>query len=56
MPGTIVASLFKRFQHDYKGIPTLTLTFDGTRHTGMQTRLEAFVYQAQQYALEATGV
>jgi predicted CoA-substrate-specific enzyme activase len=51
MPGTIVAALSKKVREDYNNIPWLNLDYDGVEESGSQTRLEAFMYQAEQYRL-----
>ena len=48
MPGTIVTAVSKRIREDYK-IPWLNLSFDGLEQRTTDTRLEAFMYQANQY-------
>lgn len=49
LPGTISTAVFKRFRDDYNGIPCLTIAYDGLEQTNAATRLEAFIYQANQY-------
>jgi predicted nucleotide-binding protein (sugar kinase/HSP70/actin superfamily) len=49
MPGTIVTALLKKIREDYENIPAISLAYDGTQHAGTDTRLEAFMHQAQQY-------
>ena len=49
LPSTIVASLTRKFRQNHRGIPWLDMYFDGTRQTGTQTRLEAFMAQAADY-------
>ncbi len=49
MPGTVVNSLFKRFQEEHANIPFLNLAYDGQEQTHTRTRLEAFMYQVRQY-------
>jgi predicted nucleotide-binding protein (sugar kinase/HSP70/actin superfamily) len=49
MPGTIVNAILKRFREEHDQLPVLNLFFDGQGETGTQTRLEAFMYQVQQY-------
>jgi len=49
LPGTIASAVLKRFQEDHLNIPTVTISFDGLGQTNLDTRLEAFVYQAQQF-------
>jgi len=53
MPGTIVAALSKKVREDYNNIPWLNLDFDSNEETNTQTRLEAFMYQAEQYRQQA---
>ncbi|MBI5814941.1 MAG: CoA activase [Nitrospinae bacterium] len=55
MPGTIVAAISKKMREDHNNIPWLNLDFDGTEETGTQTRLEAFMYQAEQYRQQTSG-
>ncbi len=49
MPGTIVAAISKKLREDHDNIPWLNLDYDGVEETNSQTRLEAFMYQAEQY-------
>jgi len=49
MPGTIVSALSKKVREDYGGIPWLNLDYDGVEETNSQTRLEAFMYQAEKH-------
>ena len=49
LPGTITTAVLKRFREDYNGIPCLTIAYDGLEQTNAATRLEAFIYQANQY-------
>jgi predicted nucleotide-binding protein (sugar kinase/HSP70/actin superfamily) len=46
MPGTITAGLAPRIRRDLGGIPWLDLSYDMQQSTNIQTRLEAFMYQA----------
>jgi predicted CoA-substrate-specific enzyme activase len=48
MPGTAVSAVLEKFQRDHDGIPCLKLTFDGQEETNEETRIEAFMHQAQQ--------
>lgn len=54
MPGTIVNALLWRFTRNYPHIPVLKMVYDGTRQSGDQTRIEAFMYQARE-SIDATG-
>jgi predicted CoA-substrate-specific enzyme activase len=49
MPGTVVNSLFRRFQEEHDHIPFLNLAYDGQEQTHTRTRLEAFMYQVRQF-------
>ncbi|MEW6659347.1 MAG: acyl-CoA dehydratase activase [Thermodesulfobacteriota bacterium] len=49
MPGTVVNSLFRRFQEEHNHIPFLNLAYDGQEQTHTRTRLEAFMYQVRQF-------
>ena len=48
MPGTIVNAVMEKFQKDHEGIPCMKMAFDGQEETNEETRLEAFMHQAQQ--------
>jgi len=50
LPGTIVASLSTAFRKDHDGIPWVDIAFDGQEDTGIETRLQAFIHQAKEYA------
>ena len=50
MPGTVAATLYKRLKDDYPDAAFLTFKFDGTGSVNIKTRLEAFMYQANQYS------
>ena len=52
LPGTIVASLSAAFRKDHDGMPWVDIAFDGQEDTGIETRLQAFVHQAREYARE----
>jgi predicted nucleotide-binding protein (sugar kinase/HSP70/actin superfamily) len=47
MAGIIVSGLAVRLRRDYDNIPWLDLSFDQQRTTNLQTRLEAFMHQAE---------
>ncbi|MBD3305472.1 CoA activase [candidate division KSB3 bacterium] len=49
MPGTIVTAILKKIREEYDNIPVLSIAYDGTQHSGTDTRLEAFMHQAKQY-------
>ena len=50
LPGTIVASLSTAFRKDHEDMPWVDIAFDGQEDTGIETRLQAFVHQAKEYA------
>lgn len=55
MPGTIVAGLADNIRADHNHIPWLDIMYDDQESTNINTRLEAFVYQARQYQLRMRG-
>ncbi|MCK4546740.1 MAG: hypothetical protein KAW17_04775 [Candidatus Eisenbacteria sp.] len=54
LPGMVVTAISKKFREDFGGIPWLNMTYDGQEESGAQTRLEAFVYQVNQYRLQTS--
>jgi predicted nucleotide-binding protein (sugar kinase/HSP70/actin superfamily) len=55
LPGTIVASLSMAFRKDHGDMPWVDIAFDGQEDTGIETRLQAFMYQAKEFA-ESRGL
>lgn len=53
MPGTMVSAVSSLVRKDHENIPWLNLTFDGQKQTNLKTRLEAFIFQARQFAASA---
>jgi predicted CoA-substrate-specific enzyme activase len=49
MPGTLITSLSQSFRMDHDNIPWVNIVYDGQEDTGMDTRLQAFMYQAKEY-------
>ncbi len=49
MPSTIVAGLMKMLTKDHHGIPAISIAYDGQADPSLDTRLEAFVLQADAY-------
>ncbi len=49
MPSTIVGGLMKKLTSALGQMPTLSISYDGQQDPMLQTRLEAFVYQARAY-------
>jgi predicted nucleotide-binding protein (sugar kinase/HSP70/actin superfamily) len=56
MPGTIAGAMLKQVREEFHNIPFLSLSFDGLEDTQLQTRLEAFMYQAHQYQKRVRGL
>jgi predicted CoA-substrate-specific enzyme activase len=50
MPGTVAQALMKRVREDEDSIPFLNMVYDGLEQSTARTRLEAFMYQAREYA------
>jgi predicted nucleotide-binding protein (sugar kinase/HSP70/actin superfamily) len=55
MPGTIVEALLERYRRFHPDMPILKMTYDGLTHIGEDTRIEAFMYQAQQHNERSAG-
>jgi len=55
MPGTIVQAILKRVKEEHRPFPCLNLIFDGQGKTNIQTRLEAFMHQVQQFYETKSG-
>ncbi len=49
MPGTITTALLKKVREDNNNFPCISLVFDGTEDTNINTRLEAFMHQVKEY-------
>ena len=49
MPGLITAGMSPRFRPDLQEIPWLDISYQAQRGTNLNTRLEAFMYQASQF-------
>jgi predicted nucleotide-binding protein (sugar kinase/HSP70/actin superfamily) len=52
MPGTLVASVSDQLRKDKKGIPYVSIAYDGQEDASIELRLQAFMHQAYQYAEE----
>jgi len=50
MPGTLITSISQSFRLDHGNIPWVNVVYDGQEDTGMDTRLQAFMYQAKEYS------
>lgn len=53
MPGIITAGIAPRLRADLGGIPWLDVIYDAQGGTNLNTRLEAFMYQARQFHEQA---
>jgi len=49
-PGTIINSVSPSFRKDNNNLPWINIDYDGQDDTGIETRLEAFMYQASEYS------
>lgn len=49
MPGTIVTAVMNRVRETHQAVPFITMSYTGQQNLNTQIRLEAFLYQAQQY-------
>ena len=56
LPGNIVNALLKKFSDVHPEIPVLKMSYDGLQQASEETRLEAFMYQARQFAESEAGV
>lgn len=52
MPGTIVASVSGDFRKDHNNIPWLNFAYDGQEDASIETQLQAFIHQADEYNRE----
>lgn len=50
MPGIVVAAMAPTLRARHANVPWLDLSFDGQEQTNVDTRLEAFMHQATQFA------
>ncbi len=50
MPGTLISAIAPAFRKDHGNIPWLNVDYDGQDQGSLDTRLQAFVYQAREYA------
>ncbi|MFW6138394.1 MAG: acyl-CoA dehydratase activase [Spirochaetota bacterium] len=49
MPGTLLSSISGPFRKDHQNIPWVDVVYDGQEDTSIDTRLQAFMYQAREY-------
>ena len=50
MPGTLICSQSNKFREDHDNIPWVDIAYDGQDDIGIDTRLQAFMHQAQEFA------
>jgi predicted nucleotide-binding protein (sugar kinase/HSP70/actin superfamily) len=50
LPGTLVSAVSPKFSQDHDGIPWINIAYDGQEEASVDTRLQAFVYRAEEYA------
>jgi len=50
MPGTVVTAISKRLRSDFHNLPWLNMSYEGLTGANEYTRLEAFVYQAENFS------
>ncbi len=50
MPGTVISSVSEIFRKDHDHIPWLNIAYDGQEDTALESRLQAFMFQAKQFA------
>lgn len=49
MPGTVIASSSEIFRKDHNHIPWLNIAYDGQEDTALESRLQAFMFQAREF-------
>lgn len=50
MPGTLITSVSNVFRKDHDNIPWVNIAYDGQDDATIETRLQAFIYQAKAYS------
>jgi predicted CoA-substrate-specific enzyme activase len=50
MPGTIISAVSETFRKDYNDLPWVNIAYDGQEDTALDSRLEAFMFQAKQFS------
>ena len=50
MPGTLICSVSHTFRKDHGNLPWENIAYDGQDDSGMETRLQAFMHQAQEFS------
>jgi hypothetical protein len=49
MPGTLICSVSDVFRKDHHNIPWVDFAYDGQDDASIDTRMQAFMYQVQEY-------
>jgi predicted nucleotide-binding protein (sugar kinase/HSP70/actin superfamily) len=49
MPGTLICSISNNFRKDHDNLPWENIAYDGQDDTNIDTRLQAFMHQANEY-------
>jgi predicted nucleotide-binding protein (sugar kinase/HSP70/actin superfamily) len=49
MPGTLICSVADMFRKDHRNIPWMDYAYDGQDDATLETRLQAFMYQAKEF-------
>jgi predicted CoA-substrate-specific enzyme activase len=52
MPGTVVTAISDQFKRDHDNIPYVSIAYDGQEDTAIDMRLQAFMHQAREFAIE----
>ncbi len=50
LPGTLVSAMSPGFSQDHEGLPWINIAYDGQEEASVDTRLQAFLYRAEEYA------
>jgi predicted nucleotide-binding protein (sugar kinase/HSP70/actin superfamily) len=50
MPGTLITSVSDMFRREHRQLPWVNIAFDGQQEVGIETRLQAFMFQAREFA------
>jgi hypothetical protein len=48
-PGTLITAVASGLRQDYGNLPWVDIAYDGQDDAGIETRMQAFVYQAYEY-------
>jgi predicted nucleotide-binding protein (sugar kinase/HSP70/actin superfamily) len=56
MPGTLIAALSDSFRKDHDNIPWINIAYDGQDSVSLETRLQAFVHQVNEFHMSTCRV